>query len=75
MLHAGRIVLIDFPQVADAQNNPKARALFERDIERVTGYFARCGHATDARQLARELWSRHVPGAALEDQPDADGER
>jgi RIO kinase 1 len=60
MYQQGRIVLIDFPQVADCQNNPKARALFNRDIERVTGYFERFGHAVDARQLSQELWSKHV---------------
>jgi RIO kinase 1 len=60
MYQQGRIVLIDFPQVADCQNNPKARALFNRDIERVARYFASSGHATDARQLAEELWSKHV---------------
>lgn len=56
----GRIVLIDFPQVASCHANPKARALFERDIERVARYFERWGHPSDARRLAHELWSRHV---------------
>lgn len=60
LYHRGRIVLIDFPQVTDCRENPRARAIFERDIERVTAYFERFGHAVDARQLARELWSRHV---------------
>jgi RIO kinase 1 len=59
----GRIVLIDFPQVADCRNNPKARALFERDIQRVTTYFERAGHAIDPRQLARDLWAKHVSEA------------
>jgi len=66
MYDRGRIVLIDFPQVADARNNPKARALFERDIARVASYFGRSGHTVDARELARELWARHIS--------DADGE-
>lgn len=60
LYHRGRIVLIDFPQVTDCRENPRARAIFERDIERVTAYFERFGHAVDARQLAGELWSRHV---------------
>ena len=63
LYHHGRIVLIDFPQVADCRNNPKARALFGRDIERVSRYFERSGHATDPRQLASDLWSRHVTDA------------
>ena len=55
-----RPILIDFPQVLDCRNNPKARAIFERDIQRVTAYFERFGWSVDPRQLARELWSRHV---------------
>jgi len=63
MYDRGRIALIDFPQVADCHNNPKARELFERDIERVAGYFGRWGHGTDARRLARELWARYISEA------------
>ena len=57
----GRIVLIDFPQVAKCNANPRARGLFGRDIERVAQYFESCGLAIDAAQLAEELWSKHVP--------------
>lgn len=60
LYHQGRIVLIDFPQVVSCENNPRARAIFERDIERVAQYFAGAGHECDHRQLARELWSKHV---------------
>ena len=56
----GQIVLIDFPQVVSCQNNPRARAIFERDVERVTQYFDRCGWSVDPRRLARELWLKHV---------------
>jgi RIO kinase 1 len=66
LYHRERIVLIDFPQVVDCQNNPRAREIFERDLERVTQYFARFGVNTDPRRLARELWSKHVPGAEHE---------
>lgn len=70
LYHQGRVVLIDFPQVASCHNNPRARALFERDIERVARYFERWGHGTDPRQLARELWAKHVSEAdADEPQP------
>jgi RIO kinase 1 len=55
----GRPVLIDFPQVTDCRENPRARAIFERDIARVVAYFERFGHRVDARQLARELWDRY----------------
>jgi RIO kinase 1 len=60
LYHQGRITLIDFPQVVDCRNNPRARALFTRDIERVVAYFARFGEVVDARRLARELWAKHV---------------
>jgi RIO kinase 1 len=60
LYRAGRIVLIDFPQVVDCLNNPKARGLFERDIERVVQYFVRFGIDLDHRELAAELWSKHV---------------
>lgn len=58
--HRGRVVLIDFPQVVDCRSNPRARAIFQRDIERVAAYFERFGWSVDARQLAGELWSRHI---------------
>jgi RIO kinase 1 len=56
----GRIVVIDFPQVVDCHNNPRAREIFERDIERVTQYFAGMGFSVEPRKLARDLWSKHV---------------
>ncbi len=60
LYHHGRLVLIDFPQVVDCRNNPKARANFERDIERVARYFAGVGWSVDPLRLARELWAKHV---------------
>lgn len=63
----GRIVLIDFPQVTSCRDNPRARAIFERDIERVAAYFQRFGHAVEPRQLARELWTRYF--GDLDDTP------
>jgi RIO kinase 1 len=61
----GRIVLIDFPQVVDVQNNPKARAIFERDIERVAQYFSAAGFSIDSDRLARQLWSKYVSGPEI----------
>jgi RIO kinase 1 len=57
----GRVVLIDFPQVVDTRNNPKARALFERDVKRVAECFARDGWSIDPERLAHQLWAKHVP--------------
>ncbi len=56
----GRIVLIDFPQVVDCRNNPRARAIFERDVERVAQYFAGAGWSIDHDRLASELWDKYV---------------
>lgn len=60
LCHRGRIVLIDFPQVADCNNNPRARRIFERDVERIAQYFSRSGLSIDARAIAQALWSKHV---------------
>lgn len=70
LYHQGRVVLIDFPQVVDCQNNPRARAIFERDVERVAQYFEGAGLSIDHRLLARDLWTKHVP--ATEADLDAD---
>lgn len=57
----GRVVLIDFPQVVDCKNNPKARELFNRDVQRVAQCFARHDWRVDHEQLAQQLWAKHVP--------------
>jgi RIO kinase 1 len=62
---SGRVVLIDFPQVVACRTNPDARAIFERDMERIAQYFARAGVPVDHRQLSSELWSKHVPDLDL----------
>ncbi len=55
----GAIHLIDFPQVIDADGNPDALRIFERDVARVAGYFARQGVRADPRRLAARLWTDH----------------
>lgn len=57
----GRVVLIDFPQVVDCRNNPKARELFDRDVKRVAQCFARDDGSIDHERLAQQLWSKYVP--------------
>jgi RIO kinase 1 len=66
LYHRGRIVLIDFPQVVDCQNNPRARGIFERDVERVSEYFAGVGFCADNQRLARQLWSKYATNAPCE---------
>ncbi len=55
----GRLSVIDFPQAVDAQNNPNARALLERDLQNVCRHFKRYGLEHDAVGHARSLWSRY----------------
>jgi RIO kinase 1 len=57
----GEIALIDFPQVVSVSGNRRARALFERDVRRISEYFYAQGvrgeHPAD---LADSLWKRHA---------------
>lgn len=54
----GAVTLIDFPQVTDARTNSDARAIFERDVQRLCEYFARYGVRRNASGLANSLWDR-----------------
>lgn len=56
----GRIAIIDFPQVANCRNNPFARTLLERDVERIARFFARAGAVCDHQRLAQRLWFKHA---------------
>ncbi|MBI4787165.1 MAG: hypothetical protein HY782_08985 [Chloroflexi bacterium] len=56
----GAAKIIDFPQAIDPYVNPEALTLLGRDVERVCQYFARYGIESDAAQLTRELWDRHI---------------
>jgi RIO kinase 1 len=67
LYHQGRIVLIDFPQVVHCRNNPKARSLFDRDVQRVAEYFSTHDASIDHEQLARQLWEKHIPDAGTAD--------
>ena len=64
LYNQGRAVLIDFPQVVNSRNNPKARAIFERDVKRVAQCFARDDGGIDHELLAQQLWSKYVPDPA-----------
>ncbi|MEO8082815.1 MAG: RIO1 family regulatory kinase/ATPase [Ardenticatenales bacterium] len=58
----GEATLIDFPQAVDPFENPAARRIFDRDVERVCQYFKAQGvaAAADPAALAEALWARHV---------------
>lgn len=52
----GEIILIDFPQMVQARQNPHAYELLLRDVTRVCDYFNRFGVAADPQALTDELW-------------------
>jgi RIO kinase 1 len=56
----GEMTIIDFPQVVNLHNNPKARFILERDIQRTCEYFASQGVESDPEAIASELWRRFV---------------
>lgn len=58
LYHAGRLVVIDFPQAVDPRFNPNARDLLLRDIGNVCRYFARFGVQADAEAITARLWWR-----------------
>jgi RIO kinase 1 len=56
LVHEGRLVLIDLPQVVDVVSNPNGRDFLARDVRNVAGGFATRGLSTvDADELTREL--------------------
>jgi RIO kinase 1 len=60
----GRVRIIDFPQMVDPRQNREAYDIFRRDVERICGYFARYGVASQPGRLARDLWHKHIRPAA-----------
>jgi RIO kinase 1 len=62
----GAFKIIDMPQAVDPRHNPDARAIFERDVQRVCQYFARYGVQRDASSLAQDLWQRYEKTNALD---------
>ena len=67
---AGKITLIDFPQVVAVAGNPQARAILNRDVERVCEYFATQGLERDPDRLTGELWRRFRPRSDREIEAD-----
>jgi RIO kinase 1 len=56
LVHRGRLVLIDLPQVVDVIANPNGREFLDRDAKNVAAWFVKAGHPdTDAGALARRL--------------------
>jgi RIO kinase 1 len=56
LVHRGRLVMIDLPQVVDVIANPNGRGFLERDARNVAAWFARAGCPdADPEELVRLL--------------------
>ena len=51
LVHDGRVIAIDLPQLVDVVANPNGMALLERDCRNVCEWFTRRGHPCDAGEL------------------------
>ena len=56
LVHEGRLVMIDLPQVVDVVSHPNGRSFLDRDAKNVATWFAKAGHINaDHEALARML--------------------
>jgi RIO kinase 1 len=56
LVHHGRLVMIDLPQVVDIIANPGGRGFLERDAKNVATWFAKAGQpGADPGELGRLL--------------------
>ena len=55
LVHRGRVVVIDLPQLVDVVSNPNGMALLERDCRNVCDWFVRRGLECDAEALFGEM--------------------
>ena len=55
LVHHGRVVVIDLPQLVDVASNPNGMALLRRDCVNVCDWFARRRVTCDAREVFAEL--------------------
>jgi RIO kinase 1 len=56
LVHHGRLVMIDLPQMVDVISHPDGRSFLDRDATNVATWFARAGHPeADPEVLARLL--------------------
>lgn len=64
------IMLIDFPQTINPNQNRNAWNIFQRDVTRVCQYFQRQGVEVDAFDVAKQLWKKNLHQVDLEDFPE-----
>ena len=55
-------VIIDLPQVVNAAANNHARQFFERDLKRITAYYALFAPQLSESQYAGEIWALYEAG-------------
>jgi RIO kinase 1 len=55
LVHEGRLVLIDLPQIVDVVANPQGRDFLIRDANNVAAWFKSRGLSVDGNDLANEL--------------------
>ena len=55
LVHRGRVVVIDLPQIVDVAANPNGATLLQRDCHTVCDWFVKRGIAADAEALFAEL--------------------
>jgi len=55
LVHDGRVVVIDLPQLVDIVSNPNGMTLLERDCANVCAWFTRRGHRLDPDELYGEM--------------------
>lgn len=75
-------VIIDLPQAVDASANNNAQAMLERDINKITDYYAQFAPELASTRYPQEIWDLYEDGAlnpesaltgtAVEDTHDAD---
>jgi RIO kinase 1 len=58
LVHDGRLVLIDLPQVVDVVANPNGREFLARDAGNLAHWFAARGLAVEVDELIENLWEQ-----------------
>jgi RIO kinase 1 len=62
-------VIIDLPQAVDAAGNNHAKAMLERDVANLSGYFGRFAPELLATQYGKEIWALYEHGDLRPDMP------
>ena len=55
LVHEGRLVLIDLPQIVDVVANPRGRDFLARDAANVAAWFTGRGYEVSGEEFAAEL--------------------